>query len=116
MLDLDQTLDLESLDADQTLDALIEVRQAIGWLKARDAFLLDRLDELVKAGEIDAGGFSHDDYAFSWSAGRRSWTYPAAVQCLEAQLQAAKKAAEADGSATATTGAPFWTIQPPKKP
>jgi len=97
------------LDADQTLNALIEVRQAIDWLKARDASLLDRLDELVEAGEVDQGGFSHNDWAFSWSAGRRSWTYPATVQ-------AAKKAAEADGSATATTGAPFWTIKPPKKP
>jgi hypothetical protein len=35
---------------------------------------------------------------------------------LEAQTKAAKKAAEADGSATAKVGEPFWTIKPPKKP
>jgi hypothetical protein len=116
MVEATQTLDLESLDADQTLNALIEVRQAMAWLKARDASLLDRLDELVEAGEIDAGGFSHNDHTFTWSAGRKSWTYPAAVQELEAQANAAKKASEADGSATAKTGAPFWTIKPPKKP
>jgi hypothetical protein len=116
MVELTQTLDLEGLNADQTLDALIEVRRAIDWLKARDASLLDRLDQLAEAGEVDQGGFSHNDYAFSWSPGRKSWTYPAGVQGLEAQAKAAKKASEADGSATATTGSPFWTIKPPKKP
>jgi hypothetical protein len=113
MADLTQTLDLEGLNADQTLNALIEVRRAIGWLKARDASLLDRLDELAEAGEIDWGGFSHNDWRISRSAGRRSWTYPAAVQALDAQLKTAKKAAEADGTATATTGASFWTLTPP---
>ena len=116
MVELTQALDLESLNADQTLDALIEVRRAIDWLKARDASLLDRLDQLVEAGEVDQGGFSHNDWAFSWSAGRRSWSYPAGVQGLEAQAKAAKKASEADGSATSTTGSPFWTIKPPKQP
>jgi hypothetical protein len=116
MVDPYQTLDLKNLSADQTLDALIEVRRAIDWLKARDASLLDRLDALVAAGEIDQGGFTHNGYAFSWSSGRRSWAYPAGVQALEAQTKAAKKAAEADGSAVASTGAAFWTIKPPKQP
>jgi hypothetical protein len=116
MVELTQALDLEHLDADQALNALIEVRQAIEWLKARDASLLDRLDQLAEAGEVDQGGFSHNDWAFSWSAGRKSWTYPAAVQELEAQAKAAKKASEADGTATTTTGAPFWTIKPPQQP
>jgi hypothetical protein len=114
MVDLTQTLNLEGLSADQTLNALIEVRRAINWLKARDASLLDRLDQLAEAGEVDQGLFSHNDWTFSRSAGRRSWSYPAGVQSLVAQLQAAKKAAEADGSATATTGASFWTIKPPQ--
>ena len=114
MVEITQTLDLEGLSADQTLDALIEVRRAIDWLKARDASLLDRLDQLAEAGEVDQGGFSHNDWSFSWSAGRRSWSYPAGVQGLEAQAKAAKKASEADGSATATTGNPFWTIKPPR--
>jgi hypothetical protein len=116
MVDPYQTLDLENLSADQTLNALIEVRRAIDWLKARDASLLDRLDQLVEAGEVDQGGFSRNGWSFSWSAGRKSWTYPAGVMDLEAQAKAVKKAAEADGSAVATTGEPFWTIKPPKKP
>ena len=114
MVELTQTLGLEDLNADQTLDALIEVRRAIDWLKARDASLLDRLDQLAEAGEVDQGGFTHNDHSFAWSPGRRSWTYPAGVQGLEAQAKAAKKAAEADGSATSTTGTPFWTIRAPK--
>jgi len=116
MADLTQTVevDLDAMDADQVLDRLVEVRQALARLKATDEALLDRLDQLAEAGEVDQGGFSHNDWAFSWSAGRKSWAYPAGVQALEAQLKAAKKASEADGSATATTGAPFWTIRSPQ--
>jgi len=116
MADLAQTVevDLDAMDADQVLDRLVEVRQALARLKATDEALLDRLDQLAEAGEVDQGGFSHNDWAFSWSAGRRSWSYPQGVKALEAQLKSAKSAAEADGSATATTGAPFWTIRSPQ--
>jgi hypothetical protein len=116
MVDLVQTaeVDLGSMDADQLLDCLIEVRTAMARLKASDETLLDRLTQLVDAGELDPGGFSHNDWAFSWSAGRKSWTYPAGVMGLEAQVKTAKKASEADGSATAKVGEPFWTIKPPK--
>jgi hypothetical protein len=107
-------VDLNAMDADQVLDRITEVRTAMARLKASDEALLDRLTQLVDAGELDPGGFSHNDWAFSWSPGRKSWTYPAGVMSLEAQASAAKKAAEADGSATATTGEPFWTIRAPK--
>ena len=114
MPDPAQTLDFEQLSTDELLDYLVNVRQAMAALKAEDEALLDRLSELVEAGELDPGGFTHQDHAFSWSAGRKSWSYPAAVQELEAQTKAAKKASEADGTATAKVGAPFWTIKPPK--
>jgi hypothetical protein len=116
MVDLVQTVevDLGAMDADQVLDRITEVRSAMARLKASDEALLDRLNVLAEAGEIDQGGFSHNDYAFTWSPGRRSWTYPAGVQGLEAQTKAAKKASEADGSATSTAGSPFWTIRAPK--
>jgi hypothetical protein len=114
MAEQTQTLDLDQLSTDEVLDYLVTVRQAMARLKATDDALLDRLDQLAEAGEVDQGGFSHQDYAFSWSAGRKSWTYPAGVMGLEAQAKAAKKASEADGSATAKTGEPFWTIKPPK--
>ena len=114
MVDFVQTLDLDQLSTDEVLDHLVTVRQAMARLKATDDALLDRLDQLAEAGEVDQGGFSHQDYAFTWSAGRKSWTYPAGVMGLEAQVKAAKKASEADGSATAKVGEPFWTIKPPK--
>jgi len=116
MVDLVQTVkvDLGSMDADQLLDCLIEVRTAMARLKEADEILLDRLSVLAEAGEVDQGGFSHRDYAFTWSAGRKSWTYPAGVMSLDAQAKAAKKASEADGSATSKVGEPFWTIRAPK--
>jgi hypothetical protein len=114
MAEQTQAPDFEHLDADQLLDRLIATRCTIAKLQAEDDAMLDRLDELAAAGEIDQGGFSHNDWSFSWSAGRRSWAYPAGVKALEAQAKAAKKAAEADGSATETLGTPFWTIRAPK--
>ena len=116
MADLAQAFeaDLSAMSAEQVLDHLINLRKIKADLEAADAAALDRLDELAEAGEIDRGGFSHNDWPFSWSAGRRSWVYPAAVKALETQTQAAQKAAEADGSATATNGASFWTMKPPK--
>ena len=116
MAEQNQTLDFENLNADQTLNALIDVRLALARLKATDEALLARLDELAAAGQIDHGGFQHAGWSFSHSAGRRSWAYPESVKALEAQAKAAKKAAESDGSATATVGAPFWTLTPPKQP
>ena len=116
MAEQTQALDLEHLDADQLLDRLIEVRQAIARLQVTDTTLLARLDELAAAGEVDQGGFNHNGYSFSWSPGRCSWAYPADVEALEAEAKAAKTASQADGSATATIGKPFWTIKPPKKP
>jgi hypothetical protein len=118
MVDLVQTVevDLDAMDADQVLDRITEVRVAMARLKAADEALLDRLDQLAEAGELDPGGFTHNDHSFTWSAGRKSWTYPAGVMGLEAQAKAARKASEADGSAVATTGSPVWTIKPPKKP
>ena len=114
MVEATQTLDLEQLTTDELLDHLIQVRQAIANLQATDASLLDRLDELAAAGEVDQGGFTHNDYSFSWSAGRKSYEYPAGVKALAAQVESAKKAAKADGSAVETLGAPFWTIRAPK--
>jgi len=118
MVDLVQTVkvDLDAMDADQVLDRITEVRTAMARLKEADEILLDRLSVLAEAGEVDQGGFSHRDWQITWSAGRKSWTYPAGVMSLEAQAKAAKKASEADGSATAKVGEPFWTIKPPKQP
>jgi len=116
MVDLVQTVDVDlgSMDADQLLDCLIEVRTGLARLKEADEILLDRLSMLAEAGEVDQGGFSHRDWQITWSAGRKSWTYPAGVQELEAKTKEAKAAAQADNTATAKVGEPFWTIRAPK--
>jgi hypothetical protein len=81
--------------------------------KSADAKALNRLDELAEAGEIDRGGFSHNDWGISWSAGKAAYAYPADVQELEKKLKAAREAAKAAGTAVKTTGASFWTIKRP---
>ena len=105
--------DLASMTADQVLGHLIGLRKIKASLEAADAKALERLDELAEAGEIDRGSFSHDDWGISWSAGKTAYAYPADVQELEEKLKAARNAAKAAGTATKTTGNPFWTLKRP---
>ena len=77
--------------------------------------LLESLSAAMAAGQLDPA-FSHNDWAFSHSAGRLSYAYPAAVEQIERQLKAAKEAAIQQGSATEKRGKPFWTIRPPSAP
>ena len=77
--------------------------------------LLDSLSAAMAAGQLDPS-FSHNDWAFSHSAGRLSYAYPAAVGQIERQLKAAKEASIQQGSATEKRGKPFWTIKPPSAP
>ena len=120
LIDITDTLDLRNLSADQTVRALIEVRRAIDWLKTRDISLLARLDELVAAGEIDQGGFTHAGWSFSHSDGKTSYEYPEPITNLEEELKAAKEAAKINGTAVKTKGEKaFWTVKsptPPKNP
>ena len=106
--------DFSQLTADETLDRLIELRIAKERLEADDAALLDRLDELAAAGEIDHGGFSHNGWSFSWSAGKTSFSYPEQITELEERLNAAKEAAKAEGTAIKSKGKAFWNIKSPK--
>ena len=105
--------DLSDMGADQVLDHLIQLRTAKAALEAANAKALDRLDGLADAGEIDRGGFSHNGWEISWSAGKAAYDYPADVQELEKQLKAARETAKAAGTAVKTTGNPFWTIKRP---
>jgi len=115
MADLTQPFeaDLSGMTADQVLDHLIQLRTIKHDIEAADDKALDRLDELAEAGEIDRGGFSHNDWGVSWSAGKAAYVYPANVQELEEELKEARDAAKAAGTATKTTGNPFWTIKRP---
>jgi hypothetical protein len=107
-------LDYSELGADAILNMITTNRAAIARLEIIDTALLDRLDQLAEAGEVDQGGFSHNDWGFAYCAGRKSWEYPEDIKEIETILKTAKKTAEGNGSATPKTGAPFWTIKPPK--
>jgi hypothetical protein len=107
-------VDYSALGADAILNMITTNRAAIARLEIIDTALLDRLDQLAEAGEVGQGGFSHNDWSFSYCAGRTSWSYPEDIKEIETILKTAKKTAEGNGSATPKTGAPFWTIKPPK--
>jgi hypothetical protein len=73
---------------------------------------LDKLTALVDEAELDCQ-FKFNDWSFSCTS-RTSYTYPPEVLEIESIFKSAKKTAEADGSAIAKVGAPFWTIRSPK--
>ena len=101
------------MNDDQLLDLACQVRQRIKLLEATKAFVDDELTRRMEAGDLDPN-FSHNDWSFAWSEGRTRWAYPDSVSSLEAQVKAAKKASEADGTAVKGIGAPFWTVKEPK--
>lgn len=115
MVELTRSVDLDpaELTTDQLLDYATQIKAAQKQLEASLATLQDELTARVEAGDLDPS-FTHEDWGFTWSAGRTRWAYPESVLTLEQQLKAARKTAEADGSATASTGAPYWTIREPK--
>jgi len=51
MVEQTQTLEVDQLSTDEVLDHLVNIRQAMARLKATDDALLDRLDQLAKAGQ-----------------------------------------------------------------
>jgi hypothetical protein len=116
MLKASQTLDLDqaaTLTVDELLSQVINLKAAIKTAEAQLAPLLDQLTTLADEGELDLT-FDFDDWSFNWSAGRTSYDYPSEIKEIEAILKNSKKTAENDGSATRTTGKPYWTIRAPK--
>ena len=105
-------LDPATLSEEDLLLHLEDLKAALTKLKGVEELLLDELSKRLEAGNLDPT-FSHNDWAFTWSAGRTAYAYPETIKTLEQQLKDAKKAAEADGTATRTLGNPFWTIRAP---
>ena len=99
----------ESDSIDRQLDRIIAIKAALNSLDDELALLKDSISALVDKAELDHT-FSFNDWNFTYSLGRAKWKYPSTVNNIDTQLKAAKKAAEADGSATKTLGVPFWTI------
>ena len=100
------------MTTDDLLNQLTATKRQIAELQATYDGLLDQLTAAYEAGEVDPS-FNYNDWSLTYSEGRRTYTYPPAVKALEDGLKAAKRLAEANGSATAKTGAPFWAVCPP---
>ena len=102
----------QTLDSEQLLEWIVGLKAEA---KAIDELLtaaLAQLTHLVDECEIDQC-FRYDNWAFSCTS-RTSYEYPQAVREIEGILKTARKASEADGSATPKVGTPFWTIRSPK--
>ena len=97
---------------DQLLTTITELKAAAAEIQEQLTAALDQLTHLVDECEIDPS-FKFNDWSFS-STSRTTYSYPETVLDIEARLKSAKKDAEADGTATAKVGAPFWTIRSPK--
>ena len=102
----------QTLDSEQLLEWIVGLKAEA---KAIDELLtaaLAQLTHLVDECEIDQC-FRYDNWAFSCTS-RTSYEYPQAVREIEGILKTARKASEADGSATPKVGTPFWTIRGPR--
>ena len=102
----------QTLDSEQLLEWIVALKAQAKQIDEQLAAALDHLTHLVDECEIDQA-FTFNDWAFSCTS-RTSYEYPQAVREIEGILKTARKASEADGSATAKVGTPFWTIRSPK--
>lgn len=103
---------------DKALDVLLaEIVAASAALELAEAHkrrLLDQLSTWRDLGRVDDRLTTDNGYTLQWSAGKRSYDYPADVVELEAQLQAAQEAAVAAQRATLKLGKPHWVVRKPR--
>jgi len=108
MADIDQ-----ACNPDQLLAQIVNLKAEIACRQETLTGLLDSLNDLVTLGHIDPT-FSYEDHSFTWSAGKRTFTYPSDVLAIKKLLKTAEEKAVADGTAAEKFGAPYWTIKAPK--
>jgi hypothetical protein len=101
---------LASLTTDELLSRSVTVKRQTKHLEELYKLLCDEMTLRVEVGTLDPGGFSHNDVTFAYSEGKRTWDYPKTIKSMEKDVRNAKLRAQADGSAIATYGAPFWTL------
>ena len=102
----------QTLDSEQLLEWIVALKAQAKAIDEQLTAALAQLTHLVDECEIDQA-FKFNDWAFSCTS-RTSYEYPQAVREIEGILKTARKASEADGSATPKVGTPFWTIRSPK--
>jgi hypothetical protein len=91
------------LAAAETLKATITAAEET--LKIVKAELMQRVDNMELSPK-----FEHNGWRYEQQSGKKTWQYPDPVLQLQEQLESAQAQAQADGSATPNTGAPFWKI------
>lgn len=94
---------------DQLLDQITATKAQLSVLEGRLAGLLDQLSAALEDGEIDPK-FSHEDWTFTHSEGRKTWTYP---ETVKKHIKALQELAQTDGTATMKQGASYWIIKAP---
>lgn len=102
----------QTLDSEQLLESIVALKAQAKAIDEQLTAALAQLTHLVDECEIDQS-FRYGSWAFSCTS-RTSYEYPQAVKEIEGILKTARKASEADGTATAKVGTPFWTIRSPK--
>lgn len=99
-------------EAAEALHAAAEAKAVLDDARRRLEQATAVLDELVATGLLPEKGLPVvSGYALYRQEGRASWTYPPAIQELEAQLRKRKQLAEQLGEASQKRGSPFWTIK-----
>jgi hypothetical protein len=99
----------EALTLDQVLDQITATKAQLSILEDRLAGLLDQLSTALDDGEIDPK-FSHEDWTFTHSEGRKTWTYP---ETVKKHIKSLQELSQADGTATVKNGAPYWIVKAP---
>lgn len=104
------SLDLQNASPLELAAALAEVMATIKELTQQREAISSRLINCAELGLVPER-FECDGSSFAFSAGRRSYDFPAEVTELERRLQAAKEVAIATGAAALRQGKPFWTVR-----
>ena len=103
------TESVAGLSEDSILTAAQRLKETIEDATAALEIVKAELAQRVQDMELSPK-FEHNGWRFEQQNGKKSWQYPDPVLQLQEQLKSAQAEAQADGSATPTTGTPFWKI------
>ena len=107
------TDELTQLATEDQIDDLLEsIAKLTTEAKRIEAELADAkatLTDFYASGMVDEN-FSHNDWSFTYTKGRTTFTYSDEAKKAIKQLQEADKAM---GRAIQKQGASFWTVKPP---
>lgn len=107
------TADLSHVITEDRVDDLLErvasLTLNIRQLEAELSDAKDELTELFVGGVIDES-FQHNDWSFTYTKGRTTYTYSDEAKRAIKTLQESDKAM---GRAIQKQGASFWTVKPP---